>query len=44
MNLNDNNINYILNSILDMTDGVGHIWKVVDDDNLVSEGTLNTER
>src|SRR5689334_645265 len=44
MDLDDDNVDDMLDSMLDATDGVGHIWEVVDDDKLTPEGSLMTER
>src|SRR2546423_1638056 len=40
MDLSDNDIDFIL----DATDGVGHVWEGVEDDNTMSEETSETER
>ena len=38
MDVNDSNIDNMLDSVLDATNDVGHIWEEVDDDNTIPEG------
>ena len=40
MDISDNNVDFIL----DATDGVGHVWEGVEDDNTISEGFNEAKR
>ncbi|KAF0488369.1 hypothetical protein F8M41_022304 [Gigaspora margarita] len=44
MDLDENNVDNILNFILDVTEGVGYMWEVVNDDASAPEKMLKAER
>ncbi|RIB04219.1 hypothetical protein C2G38_2222975 [Gigaspora rosea] len=44
IDVSENDMDITLDSILDATDSVGHMWEAVEDDKMVPEGLLESER